>query len=63
MFLPDATIELNLPPEHSQNLEEGEDVMLNVNAFKQLDGVHIRLGSVKVENLPLIKSNSSHSLQ
>ena len=52
MFLPDATIELNLPPEHSQNLEEGEDVMLNVNAFKQLDGVHIRLGSVKVENLP-----------
>ena len=63
MFLPDATIELNLSGDHSKNLEEGETVMINVNAFKQLDGAHIRLGSAKVDNLPLIKSNTSHSLQ
>ena len=63
MSLPDATIELNLPEEHAENLVEGESVMINVNAFKQLDGVHVRLGAAKVDELPLVKSNTTHSLQ
>ena len=54
MSLPDATIELNLPEGHSENLVEGESVMINVNAFKQLDGVHVRLGVAKVDDLPLV---------
>ena len=62
MSLPDATIELNLPEEHAENLVEGESVMINVNAFKQLDGVHVRLGAAKVDELPLVKSNTTHSL-
>ena len=62
MSLPDATIELNLPEGHAENLVEGESVMINVNAFKQLDGVHVRLGAAKVDDLPLVKSNSTHSL-
>ena len=62
MSLPDATIELNLPEGHAENLIEGESVMINVNAFKQLDGVHVRLGAAKVDDLPLVKSNSTHSL-
>ncbi len=63
MSLPDATIELNLPEGHSENLVEGESVMISVNAFKQLDGVHVRLGVAKVDDLPLVKSNTTHSLQ
>jgi len=63
MSLPDATIELNLPEEHAENLVEGESVMINVNAFKPLDGVHVRLGAAKVDDLPLVKSNTTHSLQ
>ena len=63
MSLPDATIELNLSEEHAENLVEGESVMINVNAFKQLDGVHVRLGAAKVDELPLVKSNTTHSLQ
>ena len=39
MSLPDATIDLNLPEGHSENLIEGETVMINVNAFKQLEKV------------------------
>jgi hypothetical protein len=49
MSLPDATIDLNLPAGHSENLVEGESVMINVNAFKQLDGAHVRLGTAKVD--------------
>ena len=63
MSLPDATIELNLPQEHSVNLVEGESVMINVNAFKQLDGVHVRMGTAKVDELPFVRSNTTHSLQ
>ena len=55
MSLPDATIELKLPEGHSENLTEGESVMLNVNAFKALDGVHIRMGTAKVDSLPSVK--------
>ena len=63
MSLPDATIDLRLPEGHSENLTEGESVMLNVNAFKALNEVHIRVGSAKVDSLPPIKSNTTHSLQ
>ena len=63
MSLPDATIELNLPEGHTENLVEGESVMINVNAFKQLEGVHVQLGAAKVDDLPLVKSNTTHSLQ
>ncbi len=63
MSLPDATIELNLPEGHSDHLVEGESVMINVNAFKQLAGVHVKLGAAKIDDLPLVKSNSTHSLQ
>ena len=37
--------------------------MLNVNAFKALEDVHIRVGSAKVDSLPPIRSNTTHSLQ
>jgi len=63
MSLPDATIDLRLPEGHSENLTEGESVMLNVNAFKALEDVHIRVGSAKVDSLPPIRSNTTHSLQ
>jgi len=63
MSLPDATIDLRLPEGHSENLTEGESVMLNVNAFKALDDVHIRVGSAKVDSLPPVRSNTTHSLQ
>ena len=63
MSLPDATIELKLPEGHSENLTEGESVMLNVNAFKALDGVHIRMGTAKVDSLPSVRSNTTHSMQ
>ena len=63
MSLPDATIDLNLPEGHSENLIEGETVMINVNAFKQLEKVHVRVGQAKVDDLPLVKSNTTHSLQ
>jgi len=63
MSLPDATIDLNLPADHSENLFEGETVMINVNAFKQLDKVHVRVGQAKVDELPIVKSNTTHSLQ
>ena len=63
MSLPDATIELKLPEGHSENLTEGESVMLNVNAFKALDKVHIRMGTAKVDSLPSVRSNSTHSMQ
>jgi len=63
MSLPDATIDLRLPEGHSENLTEGESVMLNVNAFKALDEVHIRVGSAKVDSLPPVRSNTTHSLQ
>ena len=61
MSLPDATIDLNLPEGHSENLIEGETVMINVNAFKQLEKVHVRVGQAKVDDLPLVKSNTTHS--
>ena len=63
MSLPDATIELKLPEGHSENLTEGESIMLNVNAFKALDGVHLRMGTAKVDSLPSVRSNSTHSMQ
>jgi len=63
MSLPDATIELKLPEGHSENLTEGESVMLNVNAFKALDSVHIRMGTAKVDSLPSVRSNTTHSMQ
>ena len=63
MSLPDATIELKLPEGHSENLTEGESIMLNVNAFKALDGVHIRMGTAKVDSLPSVRSNTTHSMQ
>jgi len=63
MSLPDATIDLNLPEGHSESLIEGETVMINVNAFKQLEKVHVRVGQAKVDDLPLVKSNTTHSLQ
>ena len=63
MSLPDATIELKLPEGHSENLTEGESIMLNVNAFKTLDGVHLRMGTAKVDSLPSVRSNSTHSMQ
>jgi len=63
MSLPDATIDLRLPEGHSENLTEGESVMLNVNAFKALEDVHIRVGSAKVDSLPPVRSNTTHSLQ
>ncbi|MDP6917084.1 MAG: hypothetical protein QF895_03935 [SAR86 cluster bacterium] len=63
MSLPDATIDLRLPEGHSENLTEGESVMLNVNAFKALEDVHIRVGSAKVDSLPPVSSNTTHSLQ
>ena len=63
MSLPDATIELKLSEGHSENLTEGESVMLNVNAFKALEGVHIRMGTAKVDSLPSVRSNTTHSMQ
>ena len=63
MSLPDATIDLRLPEGHPENLTEGESVMLNVNAFKALEDVHIRVGSAKVDSLPPVRSNTTHSLQ
>ena len=63
MSLPDATIELKLPEGHSENLTEGESVMLNVNAFKALENIHIRMGTAKVDSLPSVRSNTTHSMQ
>ncbi len=63
MSLPDATIELKLPEGHSENLTEGEAVMINVNAFKALEDIHVRVGSAKVDSLPPIRSNTTHSMQ
>tara|TARA_B100000214_G_scaffold77703_1_gene52438 strand:+ start:2125 stop:4221 length:2097 start_codon:yes stop_codon:yes gene_type:complete len=63
MSLPDATIELKLPEGHSENLTEGESVMINVNAFKALEDIHVRVGSAKVDSLPPIRSNTTHSMQ
>ena len=37
--------------------------MLNVNAFKALEDIHIRVGSAKVDSLPPVRSNTTHSLQ
>ena len=63
MSLPDATIELKLPEGHPENLTEGESVMINVNAFKALEDIHVRVGSAKVDSLPPIRSNTTHSMQ
>ena len=63
MSLPDATIELKLPEGHSENLTEGESVMINVNAFKALEDIHVRVGSANVDSLPPIRSNTTHSMQ
>ena len=63
MSLPDATIELRLPEGHSDNLTEGESVMLNINAFRALEEVHIRMGTAKVDTLPPVRSNTTHSMQ
>ena len=63
MSLPDATIDLNLPSDHSKSLKEGESIMMNVNAFRPLEEVHIRVGSIKLDTLPPVRSNSTHSLQ
>ncbi len=63
MSLPDATIELRLPEGHSDNLTEGESVMLNVNAFRALEDIHIRMGTAKVDTLPPVRSNTTHSMQ
>ena len=48
MSLPDATIDLNLPAEHPDHLQEGESILLNVNAFRPLENVHIRLGAARM---------------
>ena len=61
MSLPDATIDLNLPSDHSDHLVEGESILLNVNAFRPLDKVHIRLGTARMDSLPKIRSNTTHS--
>ena len=61
MSLPDATIDLNLPADHPDHLQEGESILLNVNAFRPLENVHIRLGTARMDNLPKIKSNTTHS--
>ncbi|MDC0526743.1 hypothetical protein OAO35_02200 [Euryarchaeota archaeon] len=63
MSLPDATIELKLPEGHSVNLIEGESVMLNINAFRALEEIHIRMGTAKVDSLPPVRSNTTHSMQ
>ena len=63
MSLPDATIELRLPEGHSENLTEGETVMLNINAFRALEDIHIRMGTAKVDTLPPVRSNTTHSMQ
>ena len=63
MSLPDATIELKLPEGHSVNLTEGESVMLNINAFRALEDIHIRMGTAKVDSLPPVRSNTTHSMQ
>ena len=61
MSLPDATIDLNLPSDHSKNLVEGESILLNVNAFRPLEGIHIRLGTARMDSLPKIRSSTTHS--
>ena len=61
MSLPDATIDLNLPADHPDHLQEGESILLNVNAFRPLENVHIRLGTARMDNLPKIRSNTTHS--
>ena len=61
MSLPDATIDLNLPADHPEHLQEGESILLNVNAFRPLENVHIRLGTARMDNLPKIRSNTTHS--
>jgi len=63
MSLPDATIELKLPEDHSVNLIEGESIMLNINAFRHLEDIHIRMGTAKVDSLPPVRSNTTHSMQ
>ena len=63
MSLPDATIELKLPEGHSANLTEGESIMLNINAFRPLEDIHIRMGTAKVDSLPPVRSNTTHSMQ
>ena len=59
MSLPDATIDLNLPADHPDHLQEGESILLNVNAFRPLENVHIRLGTARMDNLPKIRSNTT----
>ena len=61
MSLPDATIDLNLPSDHPDHLQEGESILLNVNAFRPLEKVHIRLGTARMDSLPKIRSNTTHS--
>ena len=61
MSLPDATIDLNLPADHPDHLQEGESILLNVNAFRPLEKVHIRLGTARMDSLPKIRSNTTHS--
>ena len=61
MSLPDATIDLNLPADHPEHLQEGESILLNVNAFRPLENVHIRLGTARMDSLPKIRSNTTHS--
>ena len=61
MSLPDATIDLNLPTDHPDHLQEGESILLNVNAFRPLEKVHIRLGTARMDSLPKIRSNTTHS--
>ena len=63
MSLPDATIELKLPEGHSANLTEGESIMLNINAFRPLEDIHIRMGTAKLDSLPPVRSNTTHSMQ
>ena len=56
MSLPDATIDLNLPSDHPDHLVEGENILLNVNAFRPLENIHIKLGTARMDSLPKIRS-------
>ena len=61
LLLRDATIDLNLPADHPEHLEEGESILLNVNAFRPLENVHIKLGTARMDNLPTKTSTKAYS--
>ncbi len=63
MPAPQATLELLLPPEHDENLTEGETVILMVNALKPLDKIRLRIGQVDLQRLPPVADNTSLQLE